>query len=87
MRGFGEIAKIVHFWPKMANFGQKLAKMAKFRIFLKKAKPSLFNITRDQASCKKSKDSDAWISWKMDPDGRTDDADTIGLNDLWPRDQ
>ena len=73
MRGFGEIAKIGHFWPKLAIFDQKLAKMAKFRIFLQKAKPSLFNISRDYVSCKKSKDSDARISWKMNPDGRTDE--------------
>ncbi len=30
MRGFGEIAKNGHFWPKMSIFDQKLAKMAKF---------------------------------------------------------
>ena len=92
MRGFGEIAKIGHFWPKLAIFDQKLAKMAKFRIFLQKAKPSLFNISRDYVSCKKSKDSDARISWKMNPNGQrtdeqTNDADTIGLNDLRSRDQ
>ena len=55
--------------------------MTKFEVFLKKKK--LFYIHKDQVRCKKSENSDARISRKMNPQvqmgERMDDADSIGL--------
>ena len=44
MERLGEIGEKGHFWPKMTKFGQKMAKMAKTRIFDKKTKLSLFYV-------------------------------------------
>ena len=75
------------FWPKMANFGQFLAKMAEMGIFFQKAFGTFFSLLKALINCKVSEKSNEGIPRKMQ---KTSICGHFGqkwpiLDSFWPK--